>query len=217
MKCPHCAVAFSAKSSVSIVTHDADGRWTVSCTTCPECNRATIALGLQEPIQGINPHQFGKVTRSYIVNPKSATRPVPLEVPNEFADDYKEAALVLGDSAKASAALSRRVLQHLLREKAGIAKKDLADQIQEVLNSRQLPSHLADGLDAVRHIGNFAAHSIKSTSTGEIVDVEPGEAEWTLDVLDGLFDFYFVQPAQLKAKRDALNQKLADAGKPQLR
>jgi hypothetical protein len=29
----------------------------------------------------------------------------------------------------------------------------------------------------VRTIGNFAAHPIKSTSTGTIVDVEPGEAE----------------------------------------
>jgi hypothetical protein len=33
-------------------------------------------------------------------------------------------------------------------------------------------------LDAIRTIGNFAAHPIKSTSSGEIVDVEPGEAEW---------------------------------------
>jgi hypothetical protein len=41
--------------------------------------------------------------------------------------------------------------------------------------------------------------------------VEPGEAEWTLDVLEILFDFYFVQPARLKAKRDALNKKLAEA------
>jgi hypothetical protein len=66
----------------------------------------------------------------------------------------------------------------------------------------------------VRQIGNFAAHPIKSTSTGEIVDVEEGEAEWNLDVLESLFDFYFVQPA-IAAKRKAdLNKKLKDAGKP---
>jgi hypothetical protein len=44
-----------------------------------------------------------------------------------------------------------------------------------------------------------------------------GEAEWLLDVLEGLFDFYFVQPALLKAKRDALNKKLKDAGKPAMK
>ena len=55
---------------------------------------------------------------------------------------------------------------------------------------------------------------IKSTSTGEIVEVEFGEAEWILDVLETLFDFYFVQPAILKIKKDALNKKLSDSGKP---
>ena len=58
---------------------------------------------------------------------------------------------------------------------------------------------------------------MKSTHTGEIMDVEPGEAEWLLDTLEGLFDFYFVQPATLKTKREALNAKLADANKPPLK
>jgi hypothetical protein len=44
--------------------------------------------------------------------------------------------------------------------------------------------------------------------------VEAGEAEWTLDVLDGLFDFYFVQPMILEQMRAALDAKLASAGKP---
>jgi hypothetical protein len=38
-----------------------------------------------------------------------------------------------------------------------------------------------------------------------------------LDVLEGLFDFYFVQPAAAQKRRDALNQKLAGAGKPALK
>jgi hypothetical protein len=102
----------------------------------------------------------------------------------------------------------------MLREVAKVKHSDLSKEIDEVLNSRSLPSHLAEAIDAIRNIGNFAAHPIKSTNTGEIVDVEPGEAEWLLDVLEGLFDFYFVQPAVLQKKRDALNKKLAEAGKP---
>jgi hypothetical protein len=113
--------------------------------------------------------------------------------------------------------LSRRALQHLLREKAHTTKRDLADAIQEVLDSKALPSHLAENLDVVRVIGNFAAHPLKSTSTGEIIDVEPNEAEWNLDVLEGLFDFYFVQPAIATKKRADLNKKLQDAGKPPLK
>jgi hypothetical protein len=140
--------------------------------------------------------------------------PLGSEVPSEFAEDYKEACMVLPDSPKASAALSRRCLQHLLREKSRVKPGNLADEIQQVIDSGKLPSHLAESLDAIRNIGNFAAHPIKSKSTGEILEVEPGEAEWNLDVLESLFDFYFTQPAQLKAKRDALNAKLKEAGKP---
>ena len=125
--------------------------------------------------------------------------------------------LVFGDSEKASAALSRRCLQNLLREKAKTKAKDLAVQIQEVLDSGKLPSHLAEAIDGVRAIGNFAAHPIKSKQTGEVIEVEPGEAEWLLETLEGLFDFYFVQPTKLNKKRDALNKKLKEAGKPQLK
>jgi len=105
----------------------------------------------------------------------------------------------------------------MLRTKAGTTKRDLADAIQDVLDSRQLPSYLANDLDAVRNVGNFAAHTQKSTATGEIIDVEPGEAEWNLDVLEGLFDFYFEQPAIATAKRAALNKKLSAAGKPPMK
>ena len=120
-------------------------------------------------------------------------------------------------SAKASAALSRRCLQAVLREKGQTKKKDLADQIDEVIDAKAVPAYIADALHAVRNIGNFGAHPMKSTNTGEIIDVEPGEAEWNLDVLESVFDFYFVQP-ELAAKRKAeLNKKLKEAGKPEIK
>ena len=96
-------------------------------------------------------------------------------------------------------------------------KGDLANEIQQIIDSKSLPSHLSESIDAIRNIGNFAAHPVKSTSTGEIVDVEVGEAEWLLDVIEALFDFYFVQPAILKLKREALNIKLSEIGKPQMK
>jgi len=76
---------------------------------------------------------------------------------------------------------------------------------------------LADAIDAIRNIGNFAAHPIKSKQTGQIIPVEPGEAEWNLDVLESLFDFYFVAPEKLKEKRDELNKKLQEAKKPPMK
>jgi hypothetical protein len=105
----------------------------------------------------------------------------------------------------------------LLREKGGVTKRDLANQIQEVLDANILPEPLAGDLDAVRNIGAFAAHPLKSTNTGEIIDVEPGEAEWGLNILEELFNFYFVQLPAQQRRREALNIKLTDAKKPPMK
>jgi len=43
-------------------------------------------------------------------------------------------------------------------------------------------------------------HPIKSERPGEVVEVEPGEADWNLDVLEALFNYYFVQPTAIKGK-----------------
>jgi hypothetical protein len=148
--------------------------------------------------------------------PNASTRPLPAEVPDPYKRDFDEACSVLSLSPKASAALSRRNLQAVLRDKAPTTSKDLFDQIEEVTASGKLPSHISDDLHAVRNIGNFAAHEIKSKTTGAIVDVEAGEAEWNLDVLESHFDFYFVEPAKAAKRKAELNKKLKDAGKPEI-
>ncbi len=210
MKCPHCLNGIHSRKSKNNLGEDIDGAWTVTFEKCPECEKYIIELlhcrkNLQFPIR-------------ILAYPKGASRtPVPKQVPANFADDYQEACLVFSDSPNASSALSRRCFQNILREKASVKKGNLANEIQQVLDSKQLPSHLSEAIDAVRNIGNFAAHPIKSTNTGEIVDVELGEAEWLLDVLEGLFDFYFIQPAILKKKREELDKKLGEAGKPPMK
>lgn len=177
---------------------------------CPSCDRPVIYLSKLK--------MNGETVVKWMVHPKGINRsPLPVEVTEEFAKDYREASLIIVDSPNASAALGRRCLQHLLREKAGVKKSTLDNEIQQVLDAKSLPSHLSEALDSIRVLGNFAAHPIKSTNSGEIIDVEPGEAEWLLDTLEGLFDFYFVQPAILQRKRDALNQKLVEVGKPALK
>ncbi len=148
--------------------------------------------------------------------PSRNSRPVPVEVPADHSTDFSEAVEVLSISPKASAALSRRCLQAVLRDQ-GFTQKDLAPAIQAALDSKTLPSSIADNLDAIRNIGNFAAHPLKDTNSGSIVEVEPHEAEWNLDVLEQLIDFYYVEPAKAKAKRDALNAKLQSAGKPPMK
>ena len=216
MKCPHCTVDFHDHETTTRLDKDQDGDWGLGIVRCSACQRLIVRLFSGKFSN--NAGRFIEQKFSAIVHPKSSGRP-PLsrQVPAEYAEDYNEACLVLADSSKSSAALSRRCLQHLLREEAKVKHQDLAKEIQELLDRGTLPSHIAESVDAVRNIGNFAAHPLKNKSSGEILPVEPGEAEWTLDVLDLLFDFYFVGPARTKARRDALNAKLADAGKPPLK
>ncbi|MEW6114232.1 MAG: DUF4145 domain-containing protein [Thermodesulfobacteriota bacterium] len=219
MKCPHCQTVFHDQIVTEDLGMDPDGFWYLETQRCPACHRLVLQLVSKKLVarSGGSAPQFtpGKEKYRYLVRPIAALRPnPPPDVPAEFAQDYIEAAKVLADSPKASAALSRRCLQHLLREVAGIEPSNLSKEIDQVLASGTLPSHLAEAIDAIRNIGNFAAHPIKSTASGEVLPVEPGEAEWTLDVLDGLFDFYFVQPALLQRKKAALNSKLASANKP---
>src|SRR6266481_6479542 len=216
MKCPHCTVDFHDTEKLAFIGKDRDGDWVLAERCCSACGRLVLHL-----IRGSWSAQYQSLDErsdSRLIRPKASARsPLSPEVPKEYAEDYNEAGLVLADSAKASAALSRRCLQLLLRDEAKVKHQDLDQEIQDLLDRGTLPSHIAKSLDAVRVIRNFASHPIKSKSTGEIVPVEPGEAEWNLDVLESLFDFYFVAPAETKARRDALNKKLADAGKKPLK
>jgi Domain of unknown function (DUF4145) len=200
---------------------DPNGDWVISYELCPSplCGHAIVHLLVVAVDLGFGPmgQEPPGIKRRLLVFPKGSARPVPSEVPAQYAGDFKEACLVLPDSPKASAALSRRCLQAVLRDKAKTKAKDLADQIQEVIDSGKCPSYLTESLDGIRNYGNFAAHPLKSTASGQILDVEPGEAEWSLDTLEAAFDFYFVQPAVTQRKRDALNNKLKAAGKPPMK
>lgn len=218
MKCMHCLVEFHDNEKQEYIGGDADKHWSVFSQLCPVCNRLNLFL-----VNGKNINQANNIFRGDIVS-KIAIRPIgsirppcPNDVPSNIANDYKEACLVLPFSPKASAALSRRCLQNLLRDAAKVKPSDLSKEIQEVIDSGKLPSQLADSIDAIRNIWNFAAHPTKSKSTGEIVEVESEEAEWNLDVIESLFDFYYVQPAKVAKKREALNAKLSEAGKPPMK
>jgi hypothetical protein len=213
MKCPHCLISFHPELSQANLLSGNEGYWVILYQQCPACNKFVAFLQ-------VSPHRFGgTATWSALAYPKGMNRsPLSAEVEDQnVINDYNEATLIIADSPKASAALSRRCLQYILREKAQIKKGDLNDEIQQVLDSAKLSSDIAENLDAVRNIGNFAAHPIKGKSTGEIVEVGSNEAEWNLEVLEQLIDFYYVRPAIAKKKREELNSKLAEAGKPPLK
>lgn len=204
--------SFGNPDPIFVVT-PSNKRLCLSTSGCPACGRPLLHL-----INEYDNNSNKIIAKDVLLWPESGSRLIPQEVSSEapeLAADFTEAATVIAKSKKASAALSRRCLQLILTSKGGATKRDLADQIDEVLP--RLPSELAHNVDAIRHIGNFAAHPMKSTTSGLIVDIEEGEAEWLLDVLEELFDYYYVAPAKAAARRTALNAKLTEMGKPQLK
>lgn len=219
-RCPHCLTTVKFEYILQHQTQlppsvvlegpkEEDGKLRFSGATCPACGKLVLTIEPYEFIEGEGWKDSGE---EFLIWPlQSARPPVPKEVPQHIAADYTEAALVLRFSPKASAALSRRCLQAVLREAGKATQHMLSQQIDAVMPN--LPSYIADSIDYIRHVGNLAAHPIKDQASGQIVDVEPGEAEWNLDVLDLLFDHYYVKPAQAKQKRDALDAKLQAAGK----
>jgi hypothetical protein len=109
---------------------DIDGQWRIKSTRCPACQRMIVKLLCYAKTGGVLQHET-------IVRPKSTSRAaLAKEVPDQYASDYREAGNVLADSAKASAALSRRS-QHLLRDVAGVKEGNLYDEIEEVINSKR--------------------------------------------------------------------------------
>lgn len=217
MKCPHCQNAFhSEPHSVDVGRIGRDENWAYYWkfygTECPACHKPTIVVEYKEDYGG------GRYPgRSFVVFPKGSGRSAaPAEVPQRISKEYEEACLVLHDSPQASAALSRRCLQHLLHDCSVSTSSNLNTAIEDAL-ATNLPSHISENIDSIRNTGNFAAHPQKSINTGEVLPVEPHEAEWNLDVLEMLFDFYYVQPARSAARRAALNAKLAEAGKPSMK
>lgn len=219
--CPHCGT-YSAMRLEAIVNRP-NWKFDLTCT-CPHCeNSVFVQAGYKEavptqeiewpdgPVELIDPvPAFTEVTSVY---PSTQKISLPPEIPSEYQSDYREAKLVLHLSPKASAALSRRLLQRVLREEYKIKHFSLAKEIDDFIQLAGIPSYITDEVDAIRNIGNFAAHPLKDTNTGEIVDVEPGEAEWLLEVLEVLTDFTFVQPKKLEKRKKRLNEKLKALGK----
>lgn len=146
---------------------------------CPNCQEISIYLyGKGEKTENI----FSPV------RPNSLAKQFPNYIPKSIIDDYNEAYAILYLSPKASATLSRRCLQGMIRDFWGIVKPRLIDEINE-LQSKVSPSQWK-AIDSIRSIGNIGAHMEKDVNT--IVDIEPDEAEKLLKLIELLLAKWYV-------------------------
>ena len=70
--------------------------------------------------------------RDHSLVPASMAKPQPSYIPRQIVADYEEASLIAGLSPKASATLSRRCLQGMIRDFFSISRRTLFDEINAI-------------------------------------------------------------------------------------
>lgn len=165
-------------------------------TVCPnpECREYSINASLHRA--GYN----GTLGREFLANdsllqfwnlkPQSFAQPQPEYIPEPIRSDYFEACNILTASPKASATLSRRCLQGMIRGFWKISKSRLKDEIDALEDKVDVETWSA--IDSLRKIGNVGAHMEKDTNL--IIDVDPDEAQLLIKLIEDLFvDWYVVR------------------------
>ncbi|MGG1650531.1 DUF4145 domain-containing protein [Paenibacillus sp. NRS-1775] len=200
MLCPYCNKGFNAvtdfhKKLISIN----ENPYSILGIVCPLCHELSI---LKFPPDTLVSHKAESIRQAiyegdyeFLVPHKHQSTSVL--VPEEFRKDFAEATATLKQSPNASAALSRRCLQNILRNHFGIHKRNLYSEIKEYLTSTDVPSYLYESLDLIRLSGNIGTHPLKNEVTGEIVEVKEQDAKIMLDIIELLFDHVFIKPDKL--------------------
>jgi len=173
---------------------------TVSAVRCvnSNCNEVTldVRFGSTTYNRAKQAHDFEPLDH-WRLRPESSSKIQPDFIPLVLREDYYEACLIRDKSPKASATLSRRCLQGMIRDFCGIAKNRLIDEINELRKQvdagsapKGVEPEAIDAIDAVRKVGNIGAHMEKDIDL--IVDVDPGEAQSLIELLEMLFEEWYV-------------------------
>jgi hypothetical protein len=218
--CPHCLRAqtvvdarYHQETSGFAVGSLAGGpfaieRIAIACSN-PDCQKLTLRIRVGKDVGG---------SSAYIVSPKEllfseqliprgAAKPQPAYIPAPLVEDYTEACLIRDLSPKASATLTRRCLQGMIRDFAGISKPRLIDEIKALkvavddgTADRSVTSETVAAIDHVRSLGNIGAHM--EADINVIVPVDSGEAQVMIELVELLFDEWY-------GARYRRNEKLA--------
>ncbi|MEX5397184.1 DUF4145 domain-containing protein [Streptococcus sp. ZJ93] len=149
----------------------------MDCPNCREVSIDIIGVGSQFPNRTVHFH------------PISQAKQYPDYIPKGIVEDYEEAHAILNLSPKASATLSRRCLQGMIRDFWGITKATLFDEIK-ALSDKVDPS-TKTVLDALRKLGNIGAHPEKDVNL--IIDIEPNEALKLLKFIELLMQKWYIE------------------------
>lgn len=162
----------------------------IEAVACPndECREFSLVASL---------HDYRKVDGTWTVLdakeawnlvPKASVKNFPDYVPEAVLTDYREACLILNASPKASATLSRRCLQGMIRDFWKVSGRTLFDEIKAI--EEKVDPDTWKAIDSVRSIGNIGAHMEKDINL--IIDVDPEEANLLIGLIETLITEWYV-------------------------
>ena len=218
MICPHCRVSVPSGKWTSIeIISDDDFDYNIHHFHCKECSKISIKFTCNPKqiirygssfVTGGQPYEGPRFSEEFLI-PKTTPRdPIPQDVEKIYVRDYDAAVKLLPINPMASAAFSRRLLQHYIEKKHGIKKPDLKQEIQELKKSSKYPLDLIELFDNIRHYGKFAAHATTDQISGEIIEIDPGEADSLLDILEEMFNYDYERKRRITERNKKLQDKL---------
>jgi hypothetical protein len=210
--CPHCERAVTitdqrfSTNRHSLAIKNKDGRQSLLSTfiVCPnpECTKYTLSANLFKSTMGPNGEQFGDLVEEWKLIPRSSGKTFPSYIPKSILDDYNEACQIVVLSPKASATLSRRCLQGVLRDFWQVKPGRLVDEIDQI--KTQVDPLTWDAIDALRKLGNIGAHMEKDINL--IVEVDPEEAALLIGLIETLLKDWYVLREERKQRMGVLVQ-----------
>ena len=182
----------------------------VVSVVCPNQNCQELVLSVSwheaKAVQGSYQYnELGAQLEKWRLRPESSAKPQPSYIPPQIVEDYYEACRIRDLSPKASATLSRRCLQGMIRDFWGVNdKRTLKHEIEAIQEKVDTATWAA--IDSVRSVGNIGAHMEKDVNL--LVSVEPEEAQLLLELIETLFAEWYVA----KHDRDQRMGKLKRLG-----
>jgi len=194
--------------------------WAIGCAN-PDCDEVEVKAVLcsaannykigQKHVAHFNSFDQFATYGEFSLHPASGAKPQPSFIPSVIRQDYEEACKIVHLSPKASATLSRRCLQGMIRDFCKIKAKTLYAEIEklhELEKSDKLPKGVTpesvEAAHAIRKIGNIGAHMEKDINI--IIDVKQDEAKVLIELIETLFEDWYVARENRKQRFAKINE-----------